>query len=330
MANFLLMSGKDEQQRLNSNALKRILAELKLITSKPEDWIEVVELYEGTSAFILQLPFTLSCLHTISKHNQNKIIKTIEETKISKRIDSIVLSKGLRDISWLNQYDKCAMDGSGLYRSQTLKILEQVYSNKGIRIRDLDITIVHGDKDQHLLEIIKLLSDYAKFITIASDTKEKIEESLNSVYSETGLAIGVTKDYKRAMKNADIIINLGNLHVLIANSCINRKALIINYGNINLERVFVENTIINGMEISFPEKIKYALSDEIIRSFGEMKLAEVILKHYEEKDREEELENFRRDRGAYSGNELERKFEKLGFKIKYLKERRNHKINEAI
>lgn len=316
MANFLLIVGRGEKEKLplEKNFFKTFLSEItdRLKPWNMEEWKEAVEICGDTSAYVLALPFDTGKLQNMNRGKQNKIHKIVEELKVRGKVKSTFVSGNLKHIPWINEYQEDPVEGNDLYRALLLKIIEKICSNEGISARDLDITIVHGDKDALLFEFVKLLADTVKFVTAVSGSKNKIEDSLNEIYSETGLSVGVTSDYKRGMKSADIIINLGDLNEFILNSRINTKATIINYGTLKQNRVFSGNAIIRGIVVELPEGIKAKLSNEIKEQFTETQLAEIIIRLTEEAEKAELVPA---EKGV---DGMAWWFEKLGFKIKSL------------
>ncbi|MCX7709828.1 MAG: hypothetical protein N2484_08245 [Clostridia bacterium] len=321
MSNFLLLACKaqDENTEPGKNVFKVILNTLRrLRKGNPEEWLHTAELCKDSAVYAIRLPYEPEQLEKLSKGSIEKINRFINDLKSLHSIENIYIPESLSHIPWINVHQEQKIDGNGLYRSLIVKILEEIYSNYGMNIRDLDITIVHGMQDDFLFELVSRLANYVKYLTVISNSKERIEEQLNRFYSDTGLSIGITKDYKSGLRNVDVVINLGDLKEFILNSRINPKAIILNYGNLDISRVYSENPIINGIDVSLPAKVSEVLMQEVADQFNHLQLAEIILRNVEKSENIGEKE----DLSSSSGDNLDKKFDDYGFKIKYFIGRR--------
>ena len=276
MSDFALVTfaQPNEMAAAEPNLFRRVLAALK----KPryEFKNERVELYRNVSAYIIKLPFSMDKLPSL---NMTGISKAIAGLCKKNAIADCFLPRELDGVLKIDGCSKVGAYGRLLYKSLILDIIYKIYSGKNIEISELDIVVVQGARKEELYSVIRLLSPMVKYITVITDDKGKIEDEINRFYIDFGISIGVTTDYKGGLRNADLIINLGDSKEHIFNPVINPKALVLNFGNLNVNKLLSENPLINGIEVSVPERILAKLGREVHQHYDIRELSEIVLFH---------------------------------------------------
>jgi len=276
MSDFALVTfvQPNEMTAAEPNFFRRVLAALK----KPryEFKSERVELYKNVSAYIIKLPFSQDKLPSL---NMTGISKAIAGLCKKNAIADCFLPRELDGVLKIDGCSKVGAYGRLLYKSLILDIIYKIYSGKNIEISELDIVVVQGARKEELYSVIRLLSPIVKYITVITDDKQKIENEINRFYIDFGISIGVTTDYRSSLKSADLIINLGDSNEHIFNSIINPKALVLNFGDLNINKVLSENVLINGIEVSIPERISAKLGREVHQHYSMGELSEIVLFH---------------------------------------------------
>ncbi len=266
-------SGKNVIARL-IDFLRAKLTKTDLRTENTQKLVPIeaksIELYENTSMFVINIPY-----------EKEKLIKEIERItefihnfSRENEINCIVMSDELKDIE-ADWNSNASFDGHILYLSLLNVILDEICSNKGIKIGDLDITIIHG-KSNELSAILSLLAPIVKYMTVLTDRKDDLEYEINQIYDETGLSVSLSSEPKAALKGCDIIINLGDAGC-INSTKLNSKTLIINFDAAASKSIINENVIITGVEVVLPVKLLQKLDKEILKNFNTSSLAELVL-----------------------------------------------------
>ena len=88
-----------------------------------------------------------------------------------------------------------------LLKSLLVPVLESIYPKAGIRIENLDLTVVSGKDDEELFTFIRLLEPNIKHVTIVAPDKGRMEESLSDMFDDSGLSISVRlREYRQHLK----------------------------------------------------------------------------------------------------------------------------------
>lgn len=282
MKNFSIVTCRREREETESQRpgikalFNRIVGFFK--TEKFEPRLDIITDGNGLKDVLVNLPYALSELDSLSNSKVIKIKKFIEELKTEHSLESVIIPAALSHISWLKEISDPGFDGSRLYKALIFIILNEIFTGRGYKIGELEIAILHTEDGGLLFETINFLADHAKYLTVVTDRAESIEGEIERVYSETGLSVGLTKDYRSGMRNADIIINLGNLRAKGVNFRVNPNAVILNFGQLEMEKLTGENPVINGVDVRLPPEAS-AVKQQVGDFFNNLQLAEILLSH---------------------------------------------------
>ncbi|MCX7841908.1 MAG: hypothetical protein N2489_02390 [Clostridia bacterium] len=275
MGNFSLIVYKKESAR--PSLLSKVLESFK--KERFEDYTQEISLSENCKGFLVTLPYGYEKLHELRKGEILRFKNYMDSLVRDKSLENVILTEKLEHLDWLKDFKGQKYNGQTLYQALLVYILIEIFSGRGIKIGGLDIAVVHGQNNRVLFEIVGMLASDIKYLTVISDRKQELEEEMERIYSDTGLSVGITEDCRSGLKNADVIINLGNLGGMGINSRINPKALIINFCQVDSDKAFAENTIINSVEIKFPKSGAGETKEIAGEFFGSLQLAEIILMH---------------------------------------------------
>ena len=164
--------------------------------------------------------------------------------------------------------------GRLLFKALISNILDEIYSKRGFRIKDLDMAIVQGKSTEELFLYIRLLASSIKYLTILSEDNESIEKQVEDFYEETGLSMRVTHDCRSGFKGVNFILNLGDL---LPSMKLSSQAVVLNYGDSSCNRAFGENIIINGIEVKLPSEMAAKLGKNVLDYYTQLELAEMML-----------------------------------------------------
>jgi hypothetical protein len=240
-----------------------------------EDFINEIALLENVNACILKIPYTIDKIGV-------KTSRIAQFGEMLKSKYSNITCITPKKFSGIIPFEGCISNvftGKVLFKSLLIQIIDEIYTKKNIEISALDITIIHGESYQELYAVLYQLAPYVKFITIITEDRERVEEDVDKIYYDTGLSVRVTNEYRSGMKSADLIINFADDKEFVFNTRINPRALIINYGSINFNKLLSGNIIINGIEVGMPSTIYSKFDKEIFEYYNRVELAEIILSH---------------------------------------------------
>lgn len=249
------------------------------LEEKLKEGFAKIELYDDLNLYLLTLPYSIREVEELAKNKIDGISSFISRMMKEHGIQSCIMPSHMPNMCEFEGSIKSFFNGEFLYRSLLTNILDEILTKKGLSIGDLNITIVEGKDTEELLSVVKLLSKDLKYLTIITENKDRFENEIESIYEETGLSIMTSTDFKSGLKSADIIINMGGMKDNIPNSRINSKALVLNYGKLDFNKVTNENTFINGIEVSLPKRLLLKLDRRLFEYFKATELSEIILVH---------------------------------------------------
>lgn len=280
MANFALILCKKASvgDRKEIGFFKLLWEKLRVAYKKPkvEECIRKIELYEGVTCSLLELPYSLEELADV---NVKKITGLISAFFMNYAVTSCLLPRKILDTCKIELPEAMIFKGGFLFKSLLVNIIDEIYEKRGIKIENLDIAIVQGKEEVELLSVIRILSPSVKYINILVKDRECIRAEIDRVFDDCGLSIGVTCDCKSAIKGADLVINLGNLKSFASSIRVNAKPVVINYGGPDHSDVLSNGTFINGITVKLPDKIASRFADEVFDYYSGLELAELIIAH---------------------------------------------------
>ena len=253
--------------------IEKICGMLK--TNEPEDKFEAVELYDNLKAYIIKLPFSLG---DIGKPSNNiKIGRFLSKACTQLNIKNCILPWAAQATCGFEGGISNPFKGMHLYKALLISVLDEIYTKRGIKISELDIVIVQGESCEELFSLIRVLTPFAKYLTVLVNDSEAVEHEINRVYTDTGLSVMTTGNLKSGCKNADLIINLGGLRE--SSSGIRPKAIVLNYDKSGVCNISGEYVLINGIEVSMHEETLAKIGELACEHFSKLELAEIILSH---------------------------------------------------
>ncbi len=259
---------------------------------------------------LLNLPYLLTDMKELSDRKIRKLEQQITQECHDANIEEIIYPKNLIRLGIFDCVTPI-YTGRYIYESLLLRILNEIFTQRGIKLSNLDIAFIHGDNYEELYSLVWLLSPFIKYLTIVTEDKDIIMNELERLCEDTGLSVRLTNNLKNGLSECDVIVNLLNLADFNNATRIKSKAIVINYNNSDISRLFGTNEIINGIEIKIPDKIKTIIPEEVQKLYTSTELSEIMLSH------KEELGGFLTS-SSYKLEalvSLDQEFERLGFKI---------------
>jgi hypothetical protein len=282
MSDFALAICETEKETkvIEKNIFKRIAGKIKALWEEPPVYVELrkVEINENINIYVIILSYTIEELECLPK--AKRIAMNMEISKMLAQLDitKFIVPDAIFDVCRFEEGVKNSFKGNLLYKCLLTDIISKVYIERGIKIGDLDITIVQGKSIEMLQGIIKILLSVVKYLTIVCENgKEVVEEKINNIFLDTGLAIRVTDDFISGVKNSELVINLGSLGRIPPYTKLNPNTVIINFGEAETIRNNSKFTLLNGVEIDLPKRLESSLDQKVFKFFNKLQLAEMII-----------------------------------------------------
>jgi hypothetical protein len=284
MAGFALITFKNEKKvTISPNKFIKIINYMKIFLEKlfhifrrlnADGWIDKVDLYDDLHTYVIKLPYKIEELGGLMG---SRVEKAVFDVCRKYSINSCLLPDYLPEGHRLGRLANRLYSGKLLYKSLVYNVLEEICERFGVEASGLDITIISGSDNKELYTFIMLLAPFTKYITVLVKDRESVQDEINKIYCSTGLSVGLTTDYKNGIKNAGVIINLGDINRFGPVSVINRRTWVINYGEKDNFRLLDKNIVVNGIKVKFPQHVINKLDKNTLDSFNMVKLAEMIL-----------------------------------------------------
>ena len=272
------------EETLVQQITKVVLFEPEALGQKDE-----VQTNDSINLHSIVLPFQLDELENINAGRVARVEQFIKNYCAQNKIGQVFLPEIISSKCRFKDFAVSSYKGRYLYQALFTNIIEDIYTKRGIKIRELDIAIVQGESREVLLSYVMLLAPMVKYLTVISEDKEEVEKQAEEIYEETGLSVRVTNDYKTGLKSADFILNLGTL---TQGMKINPRAVILNYGDIGCSKAVSDNLVINGIEVKLPSKMASRLENNIFNYFNHLELSEMMIFHKLGMDNEIDFQAF--------------------------------------
>lgn len=247
----------------------------KIRIEKAENWFKQLLFDEHSLTYLINLPYDLSELKQFNKKRIERVRGKISEACLKKGIDCCILPASLTGIFETNDFFITAFGGRLLMRSILIDLINMVCAKKGVKLNELDVSVISGSNYCELIRVISKLSVLVKYLTVVADSKETIENGVNDILEETGLAVGITSDLKNALRNSQLVINLSRQNLKDYGN-IKPKKVIINYPEDCVEGLRQDFTI-NGVAVCLPGRITEKIRYEVYAFYPVEEIAEILI-----------------------------------------------------
>lgn len=130
-----------------------------------------------------------------------------------------------------------------------MDIIKKTCKAKGLEMKTAYIGIVEKTLTQQSLFVIEQLSPHIRYITVVTDDAKIVQQQLDDIYEEVGLAVRVSNNASVSLKAADIIIVLDDIVSFLQNTQINKDTILFNLSEKSNILYPCRNIIIDGIEV---------------------------------------------------------------------------------
>lgn len=228
-------------------------------------------------AVLITLPYAYFELSRLSRRKVNQVNAFLKGVCAENEVELCILPELIHRIQ---PFQGCRVNpfrGQFLYRCLLGNILDEIFSKRGIKTWELDINIIQGQSRTDLYSVIDLLSPMVRFLTVISEEKEIIEQEAGESFDDSGLAVMITADWKSALKNADLIINLDETQGLLTRVKSKNGAVLINLKDTNPAQVPFDGTLVNSVDVRIPSELREMLGRNLLRYFKGLEIAELLV-----------------------------------------------------
>lgn len=236
------------------------------------NWFQRLELCDGLIINIIKIPYSIEKYRSLNIRKREKVLKDAMEIGVANGVRYSILPFATEGDMGVDSFYKRSYNGQILYRALLISIINKICAIKKMDANSIDITIIHGNDKIELINVVRLISSFTKFITIITND-ECIKKDTEEIYYETGTSIVVSGDYSNALKRADIVINLGDAEVF--KSFLREKSILLNYGK--AAEVYKKVWVINDIKVSLPPCIVSNLDESLLELYNVNELAEIFI-----------------------------------------------------
>jgi len=222
-----------------------------------EELIKKVDMPQCLKKLIIQFKkaFNIITIKKIDELHYLYIIPKIKNIKIIEEIikknskAKIILAKQLKKYN-----DTLNIEQEKIVTYFIYDILKYIMDKVNLKVQLQSIYICANEYNEKNLDIIKYLIDKVKTVSIVTNNIKRYNILEEKLYNQNGILIALTNNRSKALKRANIIINLDCTNEELIQYKINRDATIINCTNEKIEILYFQGIIINNINISIEEK----------------------------------------------------------------------------
>lgn len=191
----------------------------------------------------------------------NRVSKKLNKILYKNDVQNLVLSEELykqeelKNILYSNNIN--ILNGKKLFNYLAYETLEYILEKQGKEMKKTEVSILVNDNNEINLKNISLIANEAKRINIITNNINKFKVIEKNLLNEAGIMIRITNNYKQALINSRIILNMDFPEELLSKYNIFRKAILINLNNEikQLPKKF-QGINIRGIKCHIPEQYK--------------------------------------------------------------------------
>ena len=193
-----------------------------IVTCSEKKWIYPQNIY-GEDGI---LNITLPCFNAKrTKKYAKKVNEFLEDAKISEIIVDDTLLKNKLFCNYLLDCKRYIITGRRIYKTITLRILREVSELMKVDIKRLKVALLLNGYSHENIELIKLIAQEVKSLTIVTTVKEYYDKILDELYVDKGIVLKVIEKNRANLKYVNVICNIDfpsyDLDSInISNSCI--------------------------------------------------------------------------------------------------------------
>lgn len=240
--------------------------------------LKTIQVNEKLEISLITLPYTLAELWKIrSRRRIRQINEFLYDAHREQGFACCIVPKCIAEI---HSFENCICSpftGEYIYRCLLGSILEDIFTKRGINIWDLDIVLVQGERRESLYAVIELLSPVVRFLTVVSDERDQIEEEAGESFLDSGLSVIITSDWRSALKNADVIINLKEEKEIASIIKTKKGSVLINISGLKASAIHCESALIQGLHVGIPQSLCDELDSNVWNFLEPCELAEAII-----------------------------------------------------
>lgn len=222
---------------------------------------------------LIRLPFPASRLLS---HNSRYIERYILKLCTKMNCCRCYVPAVFRNRDCFCRFTEDKSNYSVVFKSLLIPMLDEIYLKNGLKLRNLDTVLVSGEKTTELKTMVRQLEPFVRYLNIVSSDKEAVEAELADICAESGMSVIVGNDLKSMLRNADLIINTGEMST-ISKVRIRHEAVVINFSKLQDTVVHGEFTYISGVDFVFPAGSYKTFGEEITKNYSKQELAQILL-----------------------------------------------------
>ena len=226
-----------------------------------------------TRILLIRLPFAASWLPSFNRRFIEEYIQKLCTEKNCRRCYVPASCRSPGCFGW------CAEDQgneSVVFKSLLVPVLEEIYLKNGLRLDNRDIVLINGENTAELKTMVRQLEPYVRYLNIASKDKEAVEAELADICTESGISAIVGGNLKSMLRNADLIVNLGEISA-ISGARIRPESVVIHFSALRDTVFRGEAAFISGVDFAFPAASYEAFGNDIVKNYSRQELTQILM-----------------------------------------------------
>ncbi len=199
------------------------------------------------------------------------------ETKINKKIkklniDNVVMQQRIKNIYNL-QVNK--LNGDIIFKNSIQKTLKFILKKLDNKPEDMDVYVCINEKKQYIYNQLIDLGNIFRTINLVTNNIKEIKE-FEKVLENDLITTTISNNKRKALRRAELIINVDFEENELNEYLLNRNAIIINLPKIKINQKSFQGINIIGIKILLNESAKYRIREDIkyLCNFEEIELYE--------------------------------------------------------
>ena len=232
-----------------------------------------IDAQTDTVILLIKLPFPASWL---SLYNRQYIKRYIVKACTGRKCCKCYMPAAFGSSEDFGTYAERKNIRTVVFKALLVPVLAEIYTKRGLRLDSLDMVLVSGEDTSELIEMVRQLEPFVRYMSIVSSDKEAVERELADICMESGVSVIIGDNCKSMLRNADLVINLGEI-AAISKLRIRPEAVVIHFSSLSGTAAKGEYTFISGVEYTFPAVWYKVFGEDINKNYSKSELTEILM-----------------------------------------------------
>lgn len=244
----------------------------KLFTRIQQPLVTMTGLTNDIELYTIVIPYSSEKLLKLSDAKLLRMTAAINKILYKIGVSTCIVSGELKAFSQFDQYSSSIEPP--IIQMLLNKLIDKLFNSASNKISELEVTFIPSESTDELYKILYDISSYYKYVTLLSLSDNS--DIIDRIYEQTGLAIRVSRDTKKGLKGCNVLINSSSDIAFLNSVKLDKTTLVINLKSAIKNKVFWNNTVINGIKIILPKSISDKLDNELLLLVSLTEISEAV------------------------------------------------------